>query len=539
MAKIYVSNLKKSIEVAEDSNLLEILLNNDISIENPCNGKGTCYKCKVKVQSNKTIPISKEEQKALSSDELASGIRLACLCNINKNDEVEVETLAKETKHRVLSSGALPNFKKELRTSGYGLAVDIGTTTVVLTLVDLKSGEQLTSSTRINSQKQYGLDVLTRITYEYNNPESGIKKLQNAIISDLNEMLDEVCMKASVIKNEVDEIDVAANTTMLHMLLGIDARSIGKSPYKPVFIEAQTLKAKDIGLSLSDEAILYCLPSVSSYIGADIVAGTYVCELAKKENTLFIDIGTNGEIVLVSNGKITCCSCAAGPALEGMNISSGMRAADGAIEDIFINEEQISITTIGNSSPQGLCGSGILSAIKELLRVGIVKKSGAFIKKEALAENDYRNKYIRMNENKREFVIREKNDDNIEIIVSMSDVRQVQLAKGALLSGFMALLNKANLMMSDIDKVIVAGQFGSHLSVDILVGTGILPKIVENKVSYVGNSSSAGAYMSLMSKQIKKEIEELANRIEYLELAETEDYERLFTKCLIFPDDVK
>lgn len=539
MAKIYVNNLKKSIEVNEDSNLLEILLDNDILIENPCNGKGTCYKCKVKVQSNETISLSDEEKKVLNSEEIASGIRLACLCNINKNTEIEVETLTKETKHRVLSSGSIPSFKKEFRTSGYGLAVDIGTTTIVLTLVDLRSGEQLISSTRINSQKQYGLDVLTRITYEYNNPEDGINKLQNVIINDLNEMIIEVCENAKVDKNEIIEIDVAANTTMLHMLLGIDARSIGRSPYKPVFIEAQTLKAKDIGLSLSDKAILYCLPSVSSYVGADIVAGTYVCELTKKENTLFIDIGTNGEIVLVSKNKIICCSCAAGPALEGMNISSGMRAAEGAIEDISINEEQINITTIGNVSPQGLCGSGILSAIKELLRVGIVKKSGAFIKKESLDVNDYRNKYIRMNENKREFVIQEKKDKEIEIIVSMNDVRQVQLAKGALLSGFMALLNKANLKMSDVNEVIVAGAFGSHLSVDILVGTGILPKIVEDKISYVGNSSSAGAYMSLMSKQVKKEIEELASKIEYLELAETEDYERLFTKCLIFNDDIK
>ena len=536
MAKINIKNFNKTI--SQTGNLLDILLNNNIPIENPCNGKGTCGKCQVKIQAQQAIPISPEEREIFTNSELNSGLRLACLCEVKKTDELEVEILFKETKHRVLSSGTIPDFEKEVRASGYGLAIDIGTTTVVLMLVDLKTGAQLTSSTRINSQKQYGLDVLTRITYEYNNPDDGIKKLQSTIVADLNEMIDEVCQQAQVTKNTIVEIAVAANCTMLHMLLGVDARSIGKAPYKPLFTKAQILKAKDIGLALTDEAVLYCLPSVSSYIGADIVAGVYTCELANKENTLFIDIGTNGELALFSQGKLTSCSCAAGPALEGMNISSGMRAALGAIENIVIKKDKIELTTIGDKPAQGLCGSGILSAIKELLRVGIVKKSGAFIKMDVLDTDDYRRKYLRMKENKREFVIQQQAHNKNEIIVSMNDVRQVQLAKGALLSGVMALLEQANIKTEDLVEVIVAGQFGAHLSGEILVKTGILPPIAEKKISYIGNSSCTGAYMCLMSTKVKQEIEKLANKIEYLELAESNNYEKLFSKCLIFPSEI-
>ena len=246
---------------------------------------------------------------------------------------------------------------------------------------------------------------------------------------------------------------------------------------------------------------------------------------------LFIDIGTNGEIVLASQGRILCCSCAAGPALEGMNISSGMRAAEGAIEDVKITPEGNEIKVIGGQEPVGICGSGILAVVKELLRTGIVKKTGALLKKEKIEEDDYRFPMIRGNGTKREFVLHEKP----EILVTQGDVRQVQLAKGAILSGFTALLEKAAITMGDLDKVMIAGQFGAHLPAESLVGTGILPEEVKDKLIYVGNSSKTGAYMALMSERAKQEIEELASEMEYIELAETENYERIFADSMIFP----
>lgn len=270
---------------------------------------------------------------------------------------------------------------------------------------------------------------------------------------------------------------------------------------------------------------------VSAFIGADIVAGAYVCELEKQNgNVLFIDIGTNGEIVLSQKGRLLCCSCAAGPALEGMNISCGMRAAEGAIEDVKITEHGVEVTCIDGKEPVGICGSGILAVLKELIRTGLVRKNGAFVKKENIPEEDYRYPMIRMNGKKREFLICEAP----ELVVTQGDIRQVQLAKGAILSGFLALLNKAGISMEELDKVMIAGQFGAHLPAESLTGTGILPKEVEDKIIYVGNSSKTGAYMTLLSEQVKEEMEGLAERMEYIELAETENYEKIFAESMRF-----
>ena len=319
---------------------------------------------------------------------------------------------------------------------------------------------------------------------------------------------------------------------MLHFLLGIKSNSIGKSPYAPAFVKSKYIKASSIGININSNGKLYCLPGVSSYIGSDIVAGAFVAKLHDRtDNILFIDIGTNGEIVLASKGKLLSCSCAAGPALEGMNISCGMRAATGAIEDMVIDKEQVKLSVIGEQQPIGICGSGILAALRELLKTGIVKKDGSFIKKEKLAEDDYRQKYIRLNGKKREFMIEDKAQ---ALYITQSDIRQIQLAKGAILSGFYALLNKSGISINELDRVVIAGQFGSHLSVDSLTGTGILPKEVESKITYVGNSSKTGAYMALMSDDIKKDLEKIAKTIDYMELGASDGYERLFADCLLF-----
>lgn len=530
MASVMIRQTGRKICCDEGENLLKVLLDAGIFVDNPCNGTGICGKCKVRILSGEISPMSDEERKFLKPEEVQAGVRLSCMTEVS--GEVEVELLQKERKHKVLTHGYMPEFEKNAYTSGYGIAVDIGTTTVVTALVNLTTGEELANASMINAQKHYGLDVLTRITYEYEHPESGIGELQKAIVNSLNAMIDEVCQEAAVEKEQIREIDVAANCTMMHMLLGVDARSIGRSPYQPEFVSARELPAREIGLSLPEDTRLYCLPHVSAYIGADIVAGTYVCQLQKEHgNVLFIDIGTNGEIVLASRGRLLCCSCAAGPALEGMNISSGMRAADGAVEDVRITEKGIILKTIGDEEPAGLCGSGILAVVKELLKAGIVKKTGVFVKKDKLDDGDYRKPMIRMNGTKREFILR----DDPELLVTQSDVRQVQLAKGAILSGFRALLEKAEIQMEELDKVMIAGQFGAHLPAESLTGTGILPEAVKDRLVYVGNSSKTGAYMALMSESVKREIEELAGRMEYMELAETDNYERLFAESMIFP----
>ncbi|MGN9162348.1 ASKHA domain-containing protein [Clostridium sulfidigenes] len=597
MPKIFIKQLGKDFEYIPKKNLLQLLLENDIFVDNPCNGNGSCGKCKVRVLEGNLPPLSPTERKLLKEDEINADIRLSCL--VVPKEDITIEILQKERKHKILTNGYVPEFEfnptiskkifeikmptletqspfedslcealgskkvnwKLLRdyessygtVTGvfndselialeagdtteflYGVAIDIGTTTVVAALIDMNNGEELATASRINPQKKFGLDVLTRITYELEHPEGSKEELQKTIVQAINEMVEELCSEGKIKKENIYEISIAANCTMMHFLLGVDATSIGKSPYAPVFTTAKNISASDLGIKAAKCARVYCLPSVSSYIGADIVAGAYVCELHKaEENILFIDIGTNGEIVLSKGGRLLSCSCAAGPALEGMNISSGMRAAEGAVEDVEITENGIDLKVIGEEDPIGICGSGILAAVKELLRTGIIKNNGAFIKKEQLEESDYRYKMIQLNGNKREFILKSTPE---QLLITQGDVRQVQLAKGALLSGFYALLKQATIDMSELDKVMIAGQFGAHLPADSLVGTGILPEEVKNKLVYVGNSSKTGAYMALMSVRVKKEIEDLAGEMEYMELGASEGYEKLFSQCLIFGD---
>ena len=369
-------------------------------------------------------------------------------------------------------------------------------------------------------------------------PQEARKELQEAIVTSINEMLQEICQETGIGTESIYEITVAANCTMMHMLLGIDARPIGKSPYAPVFAGARTIPAERIGIHAAKNAQLYCLPGVSAYIGADIVAGAYVCGLHQvREKVLFIDIGTNGEIVLSDGGKMLCCSCAAGPALEGMNISCGMRAAEGAIEDVVISEEGVKLTIIGEEenaekpNPEGICGSGILAVVKELVRTGLIRKDGAFIKPEKLEEDDYRRRFLQMNGKKREFLMAETPE---KLVITQGDVRQVQLAKGAILSGFFALLKEAGISMEELDKVMIAGQFGAHLPADSLTGTGILPRSVENKLVYVGNSSKTGATAALLSIASRREMEKIAKQMSYMELGNTPGYERLFAESMMF-----
>lgn len=585
------------------ANLMRVLLENHIYVDNACGGRGLCGKCRVRVLSGEEnlTGVTDEEKKLLSDDERKSGVRLCCMMEVN--GDVSVEVMQREKKTEVLTGGFLPEFKhcpqtvkicvdvevpslelqtpfedillektgaerilpsalsgnqrkfgtytavlhknvitavEEGDTSGelYGAAIDIGTTTVVCSLANLHTGEILADASQVNAQKHFGLDVLSRITYEMEHRDTGIDELQRAIADSISGMLEEACRKAGVPVNRIYELSVAANCTMMHLLLGVDATPIGRSPYAPVFTAARELPAASIGITAAEGAVLYCLPSVSSYIGADIVAGALVCDLIHvDENVLFIDIGTNGEIVLSNRGKLLCCSCAAGPALEGMNISSGMRAEEGAVEDVEIKEGSIELKTIGDETPVGLCGSGILAAVRELLKSGIVKRGGAFVKLGAFEEDDLRGKNLRADEDgKRYFIFAEEPS---EIRVTQSDVRQVQLAKGAILSGFQALLQKAGLATSDLDRVLIAGQFGAHLPEASLIGTGILPPELEGRMEYVGNTSRTGAYMALMSGEVKHELDGLAREMDYMELGNTENYEELFTKCLMFPRNRK
>lgn len=489
--------------------LMDVLVRERIHVENPCSGMGTCGKCKVFI----------DEKEVLA-------------CQISVEEDMAITVPESMQKMDVLSDGYTPSFRKDENLSGYGVAIDIGTTTIAMSLVDLVTGRELAKEMAINVQRAYGQDVLTRITYELEHKEKGIRTLQVAVVDSLNQGIRAMCQHAKIEKEEIVAVSVAANCTMTHMLLGIDARSIGVAPYKPVFLSSQTRLAKEIGLQVNQQASLYCLPQVSGYIGGDIVAGGYVCGLEDKEKvSLFLDIGTNGEMILANKGMLFACSCAAGPALEGMNITCGMSAHSGAIESVMIEGEEICYKTIGNKPAIGICGSGILETVAMLLQNGFVKRTGAFVKSTSLMESDWRRKYLYQEEQIGIYLTQDR-----VVKVNQQDVRQVQLAKGAILSGFLSLVKQASLKIDDIEEVYIAGQFGSHLSAEALCNVGLIPKETKDKVLYVGNTSKTGAYIALLSEKARKEMEELAQKIQYYELAESDNYEQLFMECMRFPE---
>lgn len=594
MPEIQILSQKKSISFEPGQSLMRILMDAGVYIENPCMGKGICGKCKVQIQGETDEPLSPEELRLLKPGEVKNGVRLACFLYPHHN--LTLEPVQQEKDSIVLTQGRTATFsffpevvkesifiKKAAEGSGdsieeqisgqlgierpdlpllrqnswepgaytavlhrdrllhlekqenagrlSGVAVDIGTTTVAAALVDLETGREYETSAAINGQSVYGLDVLTRIAYERENPDKGIFHMQHAIVSVLEKLILGMCRRNQVEPDTIYEITVSANCTMLHMLAGVSAVSMGVSPYTPVFRRSHYLAAETVGLGALKNAHLYLMPSVSAYVGADIVSGIHACGLENTEKcVLFIDIGTNGELALIKDGRILSCSCAAGPALEGMNISSGMRAAAGAIEDVTIDSDGIRLSVIHEGKPEGICGSGILAAVRELLKNGMIEQGGAIKKPEELDPGDYRGRFICREGKKRKIVLAEN------ISVTQSDIRQVQLAKGAILSGIYALLDVAGITASQVEEVVVAGQFGAYLPAESLTGTGIIPAKLHHRLTYVGNSSKTGAYMALMSAHEKRSMERLADGVEYLELSGLPGYERLFSKCLRFPN---
>ena len=317
---------------------------------------------------------------------------------------------------------------------------------------------------------------------------------------------------------------MAANTVMCHILLGESVEGLGKYPFSPVFTKSRSVAAFDIGIK-SDTKVT-TLPHISGFVGSDIVAGVYASGLCKGDkNVLFIDIGTNGEMVLKFGDKLLATSCATGPALEGMNISCGMRAGEGAIDNFCIEKNSLSYTTVGNRAAVGICGSGVLAMVRELLKNNIINGRGAIdVEKQKKAYD-----FIAFDKSGKPFI--KISDD---IYFTSKDIRQVQLAKGAILSGILALVSKAKLELNDISKVYIAGQFGKYISVDSFFCVGLLPIEFFDKVEYLGNTALAGAYMALLDKYAIEDMDLLSNKTEFFELSRLDNYDRIFAKALKF-----
>jgi len=528
----------KNFEIEKKQTLLKSFRDYSIDFEAPCGGKGICGKCKIQILQGNDKKFHVEEINYFSKEELELGWRLSCLYEpendilVNwENTESQKFSFLEEDYafYEEVSPSLMP---MEYLTIGqpYGVAVDIGTTTVVASLFSFETGEIVENSFSINPQKNYGLDVLSRIEYQQNNPLAETN-LKQSILNCIDDLIIKLSLSTKINRNQIGAITIAGNTAMLHFLLGYSAQCLGKAPYESKVVGATKIDFENLGLKSVQNGNVYVLPPIKGFIGSDISAGLLVSDIeSKTDATLFIDIGTNGELVMKTKDKMVCCSCAAGPAFEGANISCGMRAEIGAIEKIeILDTGKIKIETIGNKKPVGICGSGIMDLLGEIARVQLVGKTGR-LKKANLLEDAYK-ELVGEDDSGRYFNLK---TDEKEFKIYQSDLRQIQLAKGAIRSGIEALIQSSNLKENELNEVILAGQFGKHLRVQSLVDVGIIPKHLKEKVKYVGNSSKTGAEMCLTHEKWREKIEKLVENIEYLELSKLDGYDRLFAECLKF-----
>ena len=412
----------------------------------------------------------------------------------------------------------------------YGLAVDIGTTTVVGYLTDLRTGKVLAVDSMMNPQVTYGEDVMSRITYAMQNPE-GLEQLNRKIIDGINEILKNVCDQAGIKPEEVSEVTIVGNTAMHHIFLKIEPKYLSLAPYVPALHKSYDVKARDLGLNISKGGYVHVLPIEAGWVGADNVAVLIATEPYKRdEMCLVIDIGTNGEIVLGNKERLISCSAAAGPALEGAHIKHGMRAATGAIERIRIDPETFEpeYKTIGNAPPRGICGSGIIDAAAELYRVGIVKKNGRF-------NLDLDTPRVRVADGQPEYVIAWANETAIghDIVITQKDIREIQLAKGAMCAGAHILMKEMG--VESVDRVIVAGAFGNYIDKISALIIGLVPDVPVDRIESVGNAAGVGARLALISKEKRREANEIARKVEHIKLAVHPDFEREFSMAMYFP----
>ncbi|SPF34462.1 2Fe-2S iron-sulfur cluster binding domain protein [Candidatus Desulfosporosinus infrequens] len=562
-----------SIDVTEGERLSECIRSAGLSLETPCNGLGLCGKCQVKAWGDLYPPEDLE-----SGFINASNIRLACLARakgdvwielppkgyqlktINQGVSIAVEVdssvkqvllppLEKTTQPylerlpyncssmdiyqkmgKLEQRGAqqvygvlLDNHLVELGSEPseiLGVAIDIGTTGISAYLLDLASGEILQKESCLNPQTEFGGDVLSRISYCLENPQ-GPALLRETILSKLNELVLDLTGDANRAER-VYQMVLAGNTTMLHFVLGIYPGSIARAPYRPVFLEQVDLKAREARISICPEGRITLLPSVSGYVGADILAGVVATAFAKKDYpAVFLDIGTNGEIVANIRGRLIATSTAAGPALEGMNISCGCRAEEGAIDSFFIDDNfGLHFTTIGMVESQGICGSGLIDITAAMVKRKLILASGRF--------NPNLDTPLKARVRDKKFYLTE------EIYISQTDIRQIQLAKGALAAGITLLLEEAGIPLEAIEEVVIAGAFGYHINPASILEIGLLPKGFKGKISFVGNSSAEGARLALINKGVMAEINSLKGRIEVLELSTNPRFQDYFVKALGF-----
>ncbi len=494
--KISHEGRTETIRVAENSILLQALRENGYDIYSPCGGNGTCGKCKVWLKGEGSVN--------------------ACACIVTEPGEIllpdrrEARILVEQHEHTI-SVPFLPGPAVNLASYPHGVALDLGTTTLAFYLVNLVTGALAETRAVVNPQSRFGADVITRINYTAEN-KGGLRELQSIILASINEQLDHFQKRAGIRAEDLVKISVAGNTTMLHLLLGINPISLALAPFTPAFTDARVLAGRDLGLHCHPDGEVKLLPSVSAYIGADIVAGLASLRPGRKgEHSLFMDIGTNGELVLLTPGELLCCSAAAGPAFEGARISCGMAGTEGAISAYGPE----GFTVLGDVRPAGICGSGLIDILAHLLDRGILSRDG-------LLSGDY------------VVVPGEETESGRPISVTRQDIREVQLAKAAVAAGIRVLLDEAGLEFEAIDRVYLAGGFGNYIRPGNAMKIGLIPSQLAGKIVPLGNTSGTGAVLALKSTRFNEVIAGVLARTRYIELSGHEGFTEAFALNMDF-----
>lgn len=545
--------INKKIDVNTGDNLYYTAIEAGISLGASCGGKKTCGKCRVLITKGNHTPLLPEEVKTLSEEEIKRGIRLACCVNIEEDICVvlmgasigvskfsekkflfskEMEVKKEEKKEGKSDEKREKKTKEEtgekiegeiewLSSIKYGIAFDIGTTTVVGCLWDITNKKPLAIESRPNPQSIYGKDVISRITYG-SEREENLNKLTNLIRNCCNELIKTLSCNQRIPAKQIEKVVVAANTTMTQLFCGNSVEGLKKVPIHNISYEGACYLPYEAGLSISDKGSIYVMPGIGGHVGSDTLAGIIALDLLERKGTsLLIDIGTNGEIALVHKGRVRVCSTSAGPAFEGAVLHQGMTAASGAITGVYMKEDRFYLQYIDSHiqdvKPVGICGSGALEAVYELLIHGKMDDTGRLLGK--YGEDNYVTLY---------------KDNEKSVRLTQKDIREIQLAKGAIYAGCMTLLKEAGIPMEEIDGVYIAGAFGSHLDVVKAVRIGLIPHVDKDRVRCCGNTSLEGAGSVLLSNQDEKNMKALAEGIIHVDLALIPSFEEEFIDAMSF-----
>jgi len=591
--KVYPDGIEGETE--EKNTIMKALEELGVELETLCGGAGWCGQCMVKATGGISSPTS-NEIRLLGEDKIRDGFRLACQAKIVGNVDIEVPAETRAYMQRILTSGTtiedaklnpavrcsnivlsfpsledqradleriedainremtsvkrelLMNLPKVLRDNNFnieaifynnelieirrpknkllfGVAVDIGTTTVVAYLLDLEDGKSVDVASSMNPQAKRGADVISRIDYA---SKGGLEELSTIIREEINTLIYELCNKNNIETQDIYDMTVVGNTTMLHLFLRVPPDYIAISPYIPVFSKSLTVTPKELGINTNPNGRCYLLPNISSYVGADTIGMVLSTGLYKEDGVkLALDIGTNGEMVLKDNDRLFSCSTAAGPAFEGANIHYGMRGARGAIDHISIDDGELKIHVIDDVPPIGICGSGLLDAAAVMLELGILDDTGRIVEPKGELFKDL----IHNGSYGMDFVLKAYGK---EIPINQKDIRELQLAKGAIRAGIEILLEEAGRSIDEIDTVYLAGAFGTFLSPESAIKIGLLPSLPLDRVKSVGNAAGEGAKLTLIDKGYRSIAETTAKEVRYIELSSRKDFQEKFMDAMYF-----